>query len=176
MMIGGFHSSPLGVILGAVTSAVFSCWSATSISGSSIAPAHQVPGQTTRSREAGVREAIGRLEDSVERCCVGRTVESPAPVCKCGLRDSLSDLLQGFALGAGSFLLAVASWACRCCGGIGHVSLCRSARVSWLFRVATCCGGGPPAGDRTAFSCQASRGQGAVPWLTLRSSPRGLIK
>ena len=119
-MIDSLHSSPLGFFLGVVTSAVFSGWLATSGSGLSIAPAHLEPGQTTRSRGAGVREAIGRLEDSVERCCAGRTVETPAPVCKCGLGDTLSDLLQGFALGAGSFFLAVASWACRCCGLIGR--------------------------------------------------------
>ena len=120
MIIDSSYSSPLGFILGVVTSAVFSRWLAASGSGPSIAPARQEPGQTTRSREAGVREAIGRLEDSVERCCAGRTVETPAPVCKCGLGDTLSDLLQGFALGAGSFILAVASWACRCCGWIGR--------------------------------------------------------
>ena len=120
MIVDGLRWTPIGFLLAALCSVAGSGWLAAGLSGSSSAPAHETPGPATGQRDAGVREAIGRLEDSLEQCCAPRTAEAPTTVCKCGLGDTLGDLLHGFALGAGSFALAAFTWACRCCGLIGR--------------------------------------------------------
>ena len=119
-MIEGVRSTPLGFCFGVLAAAFVAPWVQPTSPVETVAPARE-PGQVTSSREAGVFEAIGRVEDSLDRCCTTQPVEIPTPVCKCGLGDTLSDLLRGFALGASSSLLALLTWLCRCCGFVSRV-------------------------------------------------------
>ena len=118
MVDSGLGVSPLLFLSGALCSIALSGWLVPGIS--SPAPAHAAPGPAIGQREAGVREATGRLEDSVGQCCAVHAAEPPSVDCRCVHGDTLGDLLRGSALGAGSLVFAAATWACRCCALIGR--------------------------------------------------------